>query len=67
VVCDEVSVVDTVLLNQLLRAVATQAAVLLVGDVDQSATKKVTVTITQPVRRRDATYPAPNCDYRPQN
>ena len=29
--------VDTVLLNQLLRAVATQAAVLLVGDVDQSA------------------------------
>jgi exodeoxyribonuclease V alpha subunit len=35
VVCDEVSMVDTVLMNQLLRAVPTTAAVLLVGDVDQ--------------------------------
>ncbi|WP_058554457.1 ATP-dependent RecD-like DNA helicase [Thiohalocapsa sp. ML1] len=35
VVCDEVSMVDTALLNQLLRAVPTAAAVLLVGDVDQ--------------------------------
>jgi len=35
VVCDEVSMVDTALMNQLLRAVPTQAAVLLVGDVDQ--------------------------------
>jgi exodeoxyribonuclease V alpha subunit len=34
-VCDEVSMVDTVLMNQLLRAVPTNAAVLLVGDVDQ--------------------------------
>ena len=35
VVCDEVSMVDAVLMNQLLRAVPTAAAVLLVGDVDQ--------------------------------
>jgi exodeoxyribonuclease V alpha subunit len=35
VVCDEVSMVDTALMNQLLRAVPTGAAVLLVGDVDQ--------------------------------
>ena len=35
VVCDEVSMVDTVLMNQLLRAVPTSAAVVLVGDVDQ--------------------------------
>jgi exodeoxyribonuclease V alpha subunit len=35
VVCDEVSMVDTALMNQLLRAVPTEAAVLLVGDVDQ--------------------------------
>jgi len=35
VVCDEVSMVDTALMNQLLRAVPTRAAVLLVGDVDQ--------------------------------
>ncbi len=35
VVCDEVSMVDTALMNQLLRAVPTQAALLLVGDVDQ--------------------------------
>ena len=35
VVCDEVSMVDTALMNQLLRAVPTTAAVLLVGDVDQ--------------------------------
>jgi exodeoxyribonuclease V alpha subunit len=34
-VCDEVSMVDTALLNQLLRAVPTPASVLLVGDVDQ--------------------------------
>jgi len=34
-VVDECSMVDTVLMNQLLRAVPTQAAVLLVGDVDQ--------------------------------
>lgn len=34
-VCDETSMVDTVLMNQLLRAVPTQAAVILVGDVDQ--------------------------------
>ena len=34
-VVDEVSMVDTALMNQLLRAVPTQAAVLLVGDVDQ--------------------------------
>ena len=34
-VCDEVSMVDTALMNQLLRAVPTTAAVLLVGDVDQ--------------------------------
>jgi exodeoxyribonuclease V alpha subunit len=35
VVVDEVSMVDVVLMNQLLRAVPTRAAVLLVGDVDQ--------------------------------
>ena len=35
VVVDEVSMVDVVLMNQLLRAVPTPAAVLLVGDVDQ--------------------------------
>ena len=35
VVIDEVSMVDVVLMNQLLRAVPTRAAVLLVGDVDQ--------------------------------
>ncbi len=35
VVVDECSMVDTALMNQLLRAVPTQAAVLLVGDVDQ--------------------------------
>ena len=35
VVVDECSMVDTVLMNQLLRAVPTEAAVLLVGDVDQ--------------------------------
>lgn len=35
VVVDEVSMVDLPLANQLLRAVPTQAAVLLVGDVDQ--------------------------------
>ncbi|MFD2113863.1 ATP-dependent RecD-like DNA helicase [Thiorhodococcus fuscus] len=34
-VVDEVSMVDVVLMNQLLRAVPTRAAVLLVGDVDQ--------------------------------
>ncbi|EGV33422.1 helicase, RecD/TraA family [Thiorhodococcus drewsii AZ1] len=34
-VVDEVSMVDVVLMNQLLRAVPTQAGVLLVGDVDQ--------------------------------
>ena len=34
-VVDEVSMVDTALMNQLLRAVPTRAAVLLVGDVDQ--------------------------------
>ncbi len=34
-VCDEVSMVDTALMSQLLRAVPTTAAVLLVGDVDQ--------------------------------
>ena len=34
-VVDEVSMVDVVLMNQLLRAVPTEAAVLLVGDVDQ--------------------------------
>ena len=34
-VVDEVSMVDTVLMNQLLRAVPDQGAVLLVGDVDQ--------------------------------
>lgn len=34
-VVDEVSMVDVVLMNQLLRALPTQAAVLLVGDVDQ--------------------------------
>lgn len=34
-VVDEVSMVDLVLMNQLLRAVPTQAALLLVGDVDQ--------------------------------
>ena len=35
VVVDECSMVDTALMNQLLRAVPTAAAVLLVGDVDQ--------------------------------
>ncbi|WP_295445327.1 ATP-dependent RecD-like DNA helicase [uncultured Thiodictyon sp.] len=35
VVVDECSMVDVVLMNQLLRAVPTAAAVLLVGDVDQ--------------------------------
>ncbi|MCP3885551.1 MAG: AAA family ATPase, partial [Propionibacteriaceae bacterium] len=35
VVVDEVSMVDTVLMNQLLRAVPDNCAVLLVGDVDQ--------------------------------
>ncbi|ESQ13319.1 MAG TPA: ATP-dependent RecD-like DNA helicase [Chromatiaceae bacterium] len=35
VVVDEVSMVDTVLMNQLLRAVPTRAALLLVGDRDQ--------------------------------
>ncbi|HYN76331.1 MAG TPA: AAA family ATPase, partial [Lamprocystis sp. (in: g-proteobacteria)] len=35
VVVDECSMVDTALMNQLLRAVPTTAAVLLVGDVDQ--------------------------------
>ena len=35
VVIDEVSMVDTALMNQLLRAIPTRAAVLLVGDVDQ--------------------------------
>jgi len=35
VVVDECSMVDVALMNQLLRAVPTQAAVLLVGDVDQ--------------------------------
>ncbi|MEA1052865.1 ATP-dependent RecD-like DNA helicase [Lamprobacter modestohalophilus] len=35
IICDEVSMVDTVLMNQLLRAVPTGAAVILVGDVDQ--------------------------------
>ena len=35
VVVDEVSMVDVALMNQLLRAVPNQAAVLLVGDVDQ--------------------------------
>jgi len=35
VVVDEVSMVDLVLMNQLLRAVPTPSAVLLVGDVDQ--------------------------------
>lgn len=35
VVVDECSMVDLVLMNQLLRAVPTQAALLLVGDVDQ--------------------------------
>jgi exodeoxyribonuclease V alpha subunit len=35
VVVDEVSMVDTALMNQLLRAVPTRAALLLVGDVDQ--------------------------------
>ena len=34
-VVDEVSMVDVALMNQLLRAVPTQAGVLLVGDVDQ--------------------------------
>ncbi|EXJ15913.1 SF1B family DNA helicase RecD2 [Imhoffiella purpurea] len=34
-VVDEVSMVDLVLMNQLLRAVPTRAALLLVGDVDQ--------------------------------
>ena len=34
-VVDETSMVDTALMNQLLRAVPTEAAVLLVGDVDQ--------------------------------
>ncbi|MBK1720046.1 ATP-dependent RecD-like DNA helicase [Thiocystis violacea] len=34
-VCDEVSMVDVALMNQLLRAVPTRAGVLLVGDVDQ--------------------------------
>ena len=35
IVCDEVSMVDTALMHQLLSAVPTGAAVLLVGDVDQ--------------------------------
>jgi exodeoxyribonuclease V alpha subunit len=35
IVVDEASMVDTVLMNQLLRAVPDHAAVLLVGDVDQ--------------------------------
>jgi exodeoxyribonuclease V alpha subunit len=35
VVVDEVSMVDVVLMSQLLRAIPDQAAVLLVGDVDQ--------------------------------
>jgi len=35
VVADEVSMVDTALMNQLLRAVADHCALLLVGDVDQ--------------------------------
>src|SRR6266446_4694997 len=35
VVVDEVSMVDVVLMHQLLRAIPAQAAVLLVGDVDQ--------------------------------
>jgi len=35
VVIDEVSMVETALMNQLLRAIPTRAAVLLVGDVDQ--------------------------------
>src|SRR6266571_1970773 len=35
VVIDEVSMVDVVLMAQLLRAIPTQAAVLMVGDVDQ--------------------------------
>ena len=35
VVIDEVSMVDVVLMAQLLRAIPAQAAVLLVGDVDQ--------------------------------
>jgi exodeoxyribonuclease V alpha subunit len=35
VVIDEASMVDTILMNQLLRAVPDHAAVLLVGDVDQ--------------------------------
>lgn len=35
IICDEVSMVDTVLMNQLLRALPTAAAVILVGDVDQ--------------------------------
>jgi exodeoxyribonuclease V alpha subunit len=35
IVVDEVSMVDVVLMNQLLRAVPDRAAVLLVGDVDQ--------------------------------
>ncbi|MGH8575118.1 MAG: AAA family ATPase, partial [Gammaproteobacteria bacterium] len=35
IVLDESSMVDVVLMNQLLRAMATTAAVLLVGDVDQ--------------------------------
>ena len=35
VVVDEVSMVDVVLMHQLLRAISEQAAVLMVGDVDQ--------------------------------
>ncbi|MBK5939502.1 AAA family ATPase [Halochromatium roseum] len=35
IICDEVSMVDTALMNQLLRAVPTGAAMILVGDVDQ--------------------------------
>jgi len=35
IICDEVSMVDTALMNQLLRAVPTGAALILVGDVDQ--------------------------------
>ena len=35
VVVDEVSMVDTALMNQLLRAVADHTALLLLGDVDQ--------------------------------
>ena len=35
VVVDEVSMVDIVLMNQLLRALPERAALLLVGDVDQ--------------------------------